>query len=525
MRRRLLLTFTLRSTALALVVVIAISFAALIGLFEFLEVKAIDAAFALRGPLPPTAPIVIVAIDDESFAQTQLQWPWPRAYMAQLISQIAAGKPKVITTDIFWYEPGNDPGGDEALAKAIAEAGNVILANDINRVEQAGFVLDQFRRPIPALEDSALHTGLANLYRDPADGFIRQMPVYLINEPDGRAYFSWAALTTLTYLGASIPESIRPSSVQFGGITVPLTEGRLIVNYRGKPGSAFTQIQAYQVASGEVYQQRGPDFFRDKIVLIGATSVVLQDVYSTPFEGSRLPMPGVEVNAHVIDTLLSQQFIYRWPVILGAVVTLFIGLLAYVFSGIPVPFLSLTLAFGSGLGYLGLWAFAFNTLRIEMYVVAPLVSLTLGYAVPSVERAISEQVEKRRVRGIFERFVSPEMVEQMIDRGLEAVRGQRAELTIMFSDIRGFTTLSEQMSPDDVVAILNEYLGVMSDVIHRHGGTIDKYEGDLIMAFFNAPLPQSDHAKRALQAAIENALHSRQTAGQVGQTGKPPHPV
>lgn len=513
--RRLRPTYSLRSTLFAGVTILFVTFVSFLGAipglpsFEFLEVKAIDAAFNLRGPVKPVegpdnsptdadeSLIVIVKIDDESFEQTRLQWPWPRAYLAQLISKIASGQPKSITTDIFWYEPGADPGGDEALARAIAGAGNVTLANDINHIEEAGFELDQLRSPLPELADAAFHIGLANLARDPSDGFVRQMPVYLINSD--KAYFSWSAYTALTYLGASPPDAIRSSSVDFGGIDVPLVDGRIIINYRGRPGFVFDQIPAYQLVDGT----RDPSFLKDKIVLIGATSVSLQDLYPTPYEGSSRPMPGVEIHANVIDTILSRQFIYRWHVLAGVFVTLLIGVLAYLISGIPLPFLSLTLVFGTGAAYIVLWAFSFIQFRAEIYVVSPLVSLALGYGVPSVERAITEQLEKRRVRGIFERFVSPEMVEQMIERGLEATRGRRTELTILFSDIRGFTTMSEQMTPDEVVALLNEYLGVMTDVIHRHGGTIDKYEGDLIMAFFNAPIPQPDHARRAVEAAID----------------------
>jgi len=550
--RRLRPTFSRRSTILALLTIFFVSAFTLLGAFtrigllanipsfELLENRAIDIAFGLRGPtnpLPaldeqgrprldgdgnPESLVVIVAIDDESFAETQLSWPWPRSYMAQVINQIAKGQPKSITADIFWYEPGFDPGGDEALAQAIADAGNVILANDINRIEVSGYETEQFRHPLSILDDAALHIGLANLYPDPADGFIRQMPLYLISPIDHKAYFSWSALTTLTYLDAPIPSSISSNRVQFGDTAVPLNNGLITVNYLGQAGSTFTQVQAYQVASGEVYDKRGADFFKDKIVLVGATSVSLQDVYPTPFEGNNLPMPGVEVHASIIDTILSQRFIARWPVLAGVTTVILFGLIAYFLSSIPVPGLSLTLIALTGVGYLVFWYIAFVQFRTEVYMVAPIFSLILGYAVPSVERAITEQLEKRRVRGIFERFVSPEMVEQMIGHGLEAARGKRTELTVLFSDIRGFTTMSEKMAPDEVVDLLNEYLGVMTDVIHKYGGTIDKYEGDLIMSFFNAPIPQPDHAKRAVAAAIDMRLTLDQLKARWAKDGSRP---
>ncbi len=489
-----------RTAVLAFATTFVIAAATLLGIFEFVELKAIDTAFNLRGPLPAAAPIVIVAIDDESIREAG-QWPWPRAYFAQIISKIAAGGAKTITVDVFWYEPSRDPGGDEVLAQALSDAGNVILANDINHIEQAGYVLDEYRRPVPELEKAALHRGLGNIYRD-ADGFIREMPLYLINKTDNQAYFSWAAVTVLTYLNAPIPEAIRPGSVQFGSITVPLHEGRITVNYRGRPGLVFPVYKAYQVVNGEV----DPSVFKDRIVLIGATSESLHDTYPVPFEGNRVPMPGVEVHAHVIDTILSSQFISRWSPLTGTLVTLLLGLLAFAFSLSNRPLLGYGLTIVTGILYTIFWYIAFVQLRTEIYLVSPLTSLVLSFAVPSVERAASEQFEKRRVRGIFERFVSPQIVEQLIKRGVEASRGTRTQLTILFSDIRGFTTLSEKMPPEQVVAILNEYLGVMTEVILKHGGTLDKYEGDLIMAFFNAPLPQTDHASRALNASIDMRL-------------------
>ncbi|MGH2525020.1 MAG: adenylate/guanylate cyclase domain-containing protein, partial [Anaerolineales bacterium] len=131
------------------------------------------------------------------------------------------------------------------------------------------------------------------------------------------------------------------------------------------------------------------------------------------------------------------------------------------------------------------------------------------------------ELEKRRVRGIFEMFISPEMVGQLIEQGIDAMRGQRAELTILFSDIRGFTTMSEKMTPEELVNLLNEYLGAMTDVIHRNGGTVDKYEGDLVMAFFGAPLPFADHAQRAARTAIEMRQELDRLRAKWAAEGKP----
>jgi adenylate cyclase len=151
----------------------------------------------------------------------------------------------------------------------------------------------------------------------------------------------------------------------------------------------------------------------------------------------------------------------------------------------------------------GLWLAIFLLFRTEIPLVAPLVTLFFSFAAPAAERAVGEELEKRRVRGIFELFISREMVGQLIEQGVDAMRGKRAELTILFSDIRGFTTMSEKMTPDELVAVLNEYLGTMTEVVHRHGGTVDKFEGDLVMAFFGAPVALPDHAERAVRCSID----------------------
>jgi len=511
-----------RSTLLAIGTIFLISLATLFGVFEFLELKTIDTAFTIRGAVPPLygpknnpqsstpeTSIVIVTIDDESFRENKLQWPWPRKYFAEIINKIASGKPKVIAVDIFWYEPSADPAGDAALAKAIKDAGNVILANDINHIEQSGFKYDELRKPLPEFEQGAKHLGLANLNRD-SDGFIRSMPVYRIHS-DGKAYFSWSALAALNYLNAPLPTAVSPNGVRFGETLVQTDMGFMNVNFRGTPNQVFNQIPAYQVVNGDLEDKRGgANFFKDKIVLIGSTSIVLQDNYPTPFSGVS-PMPGVEVHANVIETILTQQFIWRSPFITGVITTLMLGIIAYLFSLNSRPLLGAGLTLGTLFLYLALWVFSFIQYRTEIYVVSPLASLVLGFAVPAVYRATNEALEKRRVRNLFAQFISPEMVEQIIEQGIEASRGQRTELTVLFSDIRGFTTMSEKMSPTEVVDLLNEYLGIMSDVILKHGGTIDKYEGDLIMAFFNAPIAQADHAKRAVLASIE----MRQTLDQL----------
>jgi len=138
-----------------------------------------------------------------------------------------------------------------------------------------------------------------------------------------------------------------------------------------------------------------------------------------------------------------------------------------------------------------------------------------------LEQAVSQEMEKRRVRNLFSRFISPEMVDQLITTRDMASLNRRADLTILFSDIRGFTTLSEKLTPEEVVALLNPYLEVMSRVIHDHGGTVDKYEGDAIVAFFGEPVPYEDHAARALRASLDMRRALAELKNQWKKEGRP----
>jgi adenylate cyclase len=172
------------------------------------------------------------------------------------------------------------------------------------------------------------------------------------------------------------------------------------------------------------------------------------------------------------------------------------------------------LALMTAYGIIGLAAFM--RARYIVPLVVPETMLFLGSILPTLEQAVSQELEKRRVRNLFTRFISPEMVDQMIaTRDINSLN-KRADVTVLFSDIRGFTTLSEKLAPEDVVGLLNPYLEAMGRIIHKHGGTVDKYEGDAIVAFFGEPVPYRDHASRAVRAAVEmltelNALAERFT--------------
>jgi len=481
-----------RTLIIGVLAIIIVLLAELLGVFESLDLKASDALFNLRGAINPSATIVILGIDDESFTQTGLHWPWSRDYFAKIIDALSKGKPKVIVIDVEFYEKFQ---GDEEFAAALQRAGNVILANDISTVNDPGFHLEQLNQPIAPLAQNAAGIGISNFVRD-ADGFARSILAYQTH--DGKPYFHWAVHAAARYQDAALPATATQSTMQLARQPIPLDGQSLLVNFRG-PARTYRNIPAYQVVNGDVK----PDFFANKIVLIGATSESLHDTYPTPFRGNSQPMPGVEIGANAIETILTGNFLSRAGTSIALGLALILGVVGLLLGQVRRAILALMVLVVVAIVYLAVWGYAFGANQMILPVAAPESALLIAFSAPAIQRAATEEAEKRRVRGIFQRFISPEMARQVIAQGIEASRGKRAELTILFSDIRGFTTLSEKMTPDQVVNVLNEYLEAMTEIIFKHNGTVDKFEGDAIIAFWGAPTPDARHAQNAIAAALE----------------------
>lgn len=481
-----------RTVIIGVLAIILVLLAQLFGVFETPDLTASDAAFNLRGAMTPSSNIVVVGIDDESFTQTGLHWPWSRDYFAKIIDALAQGKPKVVVVDVEFYEKFQ---GDEELAAALKRAGNVILANDISSINDPGFHLEQLNQPIAPLAQNAAGIGISNFVRD-ADGFSRSILAYQTH--DGKPYFHWVVHAAARFQDAALPTNPTQTSIQLAQRTIPLDGQSLLINFRG-PARTYRNIPAYQVVNGDVK----PDFFANKIVLIGATSESLHDTYPTPFRGSSQPMPGVEVGANAIETILAGSFISRVGTSIALGLALILGVVGLGLGLVRRAILALIVLVVVAVAYLIGWGYEFMANQMILPVLAPESALLFAFSAPAIQRAATEEAEKRRVRGIFQRFISPQMARQVIEQGIEASRGKRAELTILFSDIRGFTTLSEKMTPDQVVNILNEYLEAMTEIIFRHNGTVDKFEGDAIIAFWGAPTPDARHAQNAVAAALE----------------------
>ena len=486
------LLFPLATALLLIVLEISALFPSNITPLERLDFAARDFYMRTRGTQPVDERIVIVAIDDFSFNWTGLSWPWKRTYLAKIVNTLNDAGAEVIGLDVFLFE--EDLEGDPVLAAAFAET--PISVNVIQKYsDQQG--VTSLRLPRPAYMESLDGLGITSILLDDdaiARGLMAQTS-YL-----DQTYYNWALETARLYLGAPEISTSSPSSLNLNGSQIPLQGNQFLVNYRG-PAETYPTYSAAKVVLGDYPVEN----FRDKIVLIGATSITLQDVYPTPFS-SRIRTPGVEIVATAVDSLINQNYLRVAPFWVNLLLIVLAAILSRFIVRLPRPNQVISLMAGSMLLYLALSYLVFVRVGLYLPFMAPETMLFLGVIMPTLEQAVTQEIEKRRVRNLFMRFISPEMVSQMLESQDMSALNKRSELTILFSDIRNFTGMSEKLTPDGVVALLNPYLDVMTTVIHKHGGTVDKYEGDAIVAFFGAPMAYADHAKRAARAALEMRL-------------------
>jgi adenylate cyclase len=450
-----------------------------LGFFEGAELKGLNAHFRLRGPVRPISPIVIVTIDEDSFDELNQTWPWPRALHAQLLDIVSRARPAAIGLDLVFAEPSSrGAADDQALALAVARAGNVVLGAALTTVTEARFVKEDLNPPIRPIRDGARAFGYVNFEAD-SDAFVRR--VTLAHPFQGQDLVGFD-LGLYRLAGERIPV---PRSL--------MLERETFINFRGGPRT-FPNVPYHQVLAGQV----SPDVFAGNIVLIGATSPVLHDVFPTPF-APRGDMSGVEIHANALETMLQGIPIRRAPPAVAAILAVLGGALAVWIASTVRPFVALVLVGGAVVGYLAGTHAAFLSGWWMAALPAPL-ALGTAYGGTVLRNFVRERREKRRLSRFFSPAVVQTIIRQKDDGKLSAARRR---MTVLFSDIRGFTTMSERMAPEDVVAMLREYLTAMTEVVFKHGGTVDKYIGDEIMALYNVPLEVADHADRAVRTALE----------------------
>ncbi|MFN2375234.1 MAG: CHASE2 domain-containing protein [Candidatus Binatia bacterium] len=521
---------------------------------DLLDARAVDLRLIARGPQAASTEVVIVAVDNAAIEQVG-RWPWSRTMLATLLERIDAAEPLVVGFDIVQSEATAVPdlGGladrvdkgsleqvarvladgspeDRALAVAVKKSGRAVLGYFFDFSEGAhagdgdeamtsyGAVQSQARAAgeggesylphakavvsnLPMLTEAARATGYFNTLPDPGDGHFRRLPMVV------RSGERMAMPLALSMLAAAWPDRqprLRIADygvevVHLGKQAIPVAEdGQALLNFRG-PGRTFRHVPAGDVLTGK----SDPELLRGKLVLVGVTATAVGDIRATAFDGV---YPGVEIHATALDNVLRDDFLDqpRWTVLVE---------IGAIFFGVLVLGWALSRLRGVGAAvvggvlvaaYLGLSQWLFLATGVPLGIVYPLVAIALVYMAISVHHFVTVDLEKRRTREAFSRYLNPELARLVSENpDMLQLGGSRAHLTVLFSDIRGFTSISEGLEPETLVEVLNVYLGEMTDIIFEHDGTLDKYIGDAIMAVWGAPVASEHHAASACSAALD----------------------
>jgi adenylate cyclase len=549
-----------------------------------LEAKALDLRFHLRGETTPGTPVVLVVIDDRSIAELG-RWPWSRRRFAELVQRLQAARAKVIGFDLLFAEAEEtaedevghrlrqtvDAAGlplqesareaiqqvlrqmehahtpDLALATALQDAGNVVLAFALTlgslpppappprappsflsrsayrtlQSREAALPLPSLTgtgllHPIEPIGQAAAALGHVNIAFD-TDGTPRyEYPVMIYA---GEYYPSFAVQVARQYLGLRLEEvKIRfGEGIQLGPIFVPTDESaRLLVNYAGPQGTFPTY------AFVDVLQGRLPEaIFQEAIVLIGGSARGLADTFVTPFSPA---LSGVERHATIIDSMLRQNFLHRRDT------TALIDVAAIVILGLLVGWLSpkcpsywgSIVVLGLAGTYVAANVLAFTRAGIWVNLLFPLFAVVVNQSSIMLYKYLAEDRQKRLIRRAFQYYLHPTVIDQVSQQPqLLKLGGETRELTVLFSDVRSFSTIAEGLSPEALVHLLNEYLTAMTRVVFRHNGLLDKYIGDGIMAVYGAPLRDAEHAYRACCSALEMMGELRALQARWAAQGRP----
>jgi adenylate cyclase len=519
---------------IGLAAALAAGLVALTPFLQTVELKTYDWRVAqTANPAAARQDIVLVAIDNASIRQLEPlvgRWPWPRLVHSHLINYLARAKARLIVYDVLFSERDrrsfklgeetwSGQESDDALVEATAKAGNVINVAEVSAeaIEgvpappgaaalaatpawPSGLAATFETRPaiVPPFDELARASkavGHSLLILD-ADGPVRRAAPFVA--VDGQAVPALPVAATMsvfdTQPGAVGADQAR---LHLGPIVVPLVEQALPSLYQerrlgrrmlirfpgpvmadGKP--TYRDYPFYDLFYSEQQLLAGekpkvdPGRFKDKIVIIGTTAPGLSDLFATPFPVGK--MPGMQVHASVIDDLLSGRFTRPAP--------FWIGTAVLVATALVVALASM---------YASLWV--------------TLGATALGVALASFGgvsyQYLVEGREKRTIKRLFSRYVAPDVFHHlMADPSRARLGGDRREMTVLFSDIRGFTTVTERGKAEDIVGQLNEYFTRMVAVLLGHHGTLDKFVGDMVMALFGAPLEDPDHAEHAVEAAL-----------------------
>ncbi len=444
-----------------------------------------DFFFLLRGAQTPTEDIVIVAIDEASFGILGLQWPWPRSVHAALIDALFSAGARVVAFDILFSET-SLPLEDSALRDAIDRHPSLVLAADISIVNDTVYSQETVIGPHPSLVNNQTPIGYIHLPVDP-DGFIRN------SYPGKPPMESLSLVATRQFMG-----SASQTFTSTGGM----------INFAG-PHRTFKTISYYQALTPGAHLPEG--LLKNKLVFVGFNTQnvldinqVRQDHFPTPFTrwGDGY-MSGVEIHANLAANTLYNSYIKAfsifWTIAISLVVCTLTGILF--FRRKPLTSAGVLILSWLVTGFIALLLFKMNNLYLSyIYICLPMTNL---YLLSPFFHYIEGRRERNFIRQAFSTYVAPSVVRQLMANPRQLkLGGEERPITAFFSDVEGFSGISETLTPVMLVGLLNEFLTEMTDIIYNHQGTVDKFEGDAIIAMFGAPNQLSNHAEQACLACV-----------------------
>jgi len=496
-----------------------------------IELKTYDMRLRALHNAPPRY-VTIAAIDEQSLARLG-RWPWSRTIFAALAERLDQLGARVIAFDLFFPER-ESPRADAQFARAIRSTKKVVLGTvfidrreEVRHLGPAALAAARLaiapqaiaevgasvhpeatfpmQEPLGVivnileLQGGAAYVGHIDVPGD-MDGVVRRAP--LIRRFDGRYFPAFDIQVLRAYLEGEAPSlEIAPygmAGIRFGERYIPLDEnGGLLVRHR-RPGS-FAAVSIADILDGRADSA----LLRDRVVLVGNTATGIGDTRVTPYGAT---LPGVEVRASIIESLLQGDALQRpeWMMFLDAAAMAAAALLLIILLPRLGVAVGGVLAAGVLGGYLVLATYLFRTEGLWLNLVYPTLLVALLFASATLAEYFFTFSEKRYLKRAFQHYVPPAVVDDLVaDAGKLQLGGEKRELTVLFSDIRGFTTLSEAMAPEDLVKLMNEYFTIMTAKVFEQRGSLDKYIGDAIMAIFGAPVAEPQHAALACRSALE----------------------
>ncbi len=504
-------------TAVAILLAVTLIFS-LTPPFHKINLWTWDYLFRLREEHPTTDDIVIVSVDDETFSMLDTQWPFPRGYYARMVDNLERAGVKQIIFDIEFTESSNF-NADNMLGAVAAKYDNIVWAGKVIREKKATSVF-RLLPPIAQIFHTNSPWGMVNMSAD-VDGFIRNYPL-LDKEGDLSVY----SLGIVALASEESNEkwqdnvSVNDDFMHVNNYKIPYNKSRRIpINYYGAEGTfkyySFSSIlddenfllpgfetEDFQINEFNQFLSEG--VLKDKTVFVGVSTAELHDSFNTPFNYKKVTLPGVEIHANFLQMVKDGRYLSK--VSFGSIVTLLIiiAIILQIVNRLIKPQYSIIITVVVIIGMIIWGIHRFINANEIWQIVIFIFYCLLSYVFNLIFTFISTAKEKRFIKNAFQRYMAPEVVNELIKNPKSLTYGGSEQvISVLFSDIRSFTTYSESHTPETTVAILSEYLTAMVEVIKKNKGIVDKFVGDEIMALYGTPLKDEEHALNACKTALE----------------------